>query len=137
VEDIRLGEVDSRGYHLILAAWKGLLYFDVNGIYHLEDLNDREIVHGDWITVLNAFNTLNHTSYKPEYKDMWLRWYQALGKENITERAKAYRRFNQHHPEGTRSAPISVTTPEAMKVREWMKAHPEEVERMKAKYGLR
>ena len=116
--NLYIGETDSRGYTLVLALkpvcvlWRGDSYALESGENTIEGLSLQRAIE--------LFNSVCNTPYDWHFfANEWMVWYKKLNK-----RADGTRR----HIDDTEMSTAERTT--------WLKSHPEEVARIKAKYGL-
>ena len=112
---LQVGETDSQGRTLIVGGWKADLFATSEGY----EILGQQIPSG--IEALRVYNEQNHTQLKPEFFDKWLAWYQELSKNVLT---------------GTRVGPDNEVYFEEQRVREYMKRHPEVVEKVRRENGL-
>ena len=116
--NLYIGETDARGYTLVLALkpvcvlWRGDSYALESGENLIENLTLERAIE--------LFNQVCNTPYDWHFfANEWMKWYAKLNK-----RADGTRR----HIEDTEMSAAERTS--------WLKSHPEEVARVKAKYGL-
>jgi hypothetical protein len=116
--NLYIGETDSRDYTLVLALnpvcvlWRGDEYALESGENLIENLTLERAI--------KLFNSVCNTNYDWHFfANEWMRWYKKLGK-----RADGTRRHIDD---------VKMTTAERTS---WLRAHPEEIARIKAKYGL-
>ena len=116
--NLYVGETDSRDYTLVLALNQVCVFMCKDGSYALES-GENIILNLTLEHAIELFNSVCDTHYDWHFfANEWMRWYAKIGK-----RADGTRR----HVEDT------VSNKDA---HEWLKSHPEEVARVKAKYGL-
>ena len=116
--NLYIGETDARGYTLVLALkpvcvlWRDDKYALESGENLIENLTLERAIE--------LFNQVCNTPYDWHFfANEWMKWYAKLNK-----RADGTRR----HIEDTEMSAAERTS--------WLKSHPEEVARIKAKYGL-
>ena len=114
--NLYIGETDARGYTLVLALkpvcvlWRGDEYALESGENLIENLTLERAIE--------LFNQVCNTPYDWHFfANEWMKWYAKLNK-----RASGIR--------------VHIENDEKINAREWLKSHPEEVARVKAKYRL-
>ena len=118
MSNLYIGETDARGYTLVLAL-KPVCVLWRSDEYALESLSGI-IENLSLERAIELFNQVCNTPYDWHFfANEWMKWYAKLNK-----RADGTRR----HIEDTEMSAAERTS--------WLKSHPEEVARIKAKYGL-
>lgn len=133
-------ETDAQGKTLIVGGWMGSLWANDDG-YLMIDCNDN-VLH-EKLTgqeALAFYNEINGTKLDASFFDMWLTYYRALDKNPLTGT-----RVSKDHPaywqyqglsEEEALAKVDEIKAQSQRVRDWMKTHPELVEKVRAKNGL-
>jgi len=118
-------ETDTKGHTLVIASWKALLYAtgDVFSVRNREEVEVLTIP--SWKEALDRFNEMSNTLIPYDFQDLWLKHYRELSKNPLTNT-----RVGRSHP-----AYHQVST-QTQSVRDWMKTHKDEVEKIKARNGL-
>ena len=114
-------ETDQYNKTLIVGGWMGNLWANDEG-YLIVDCNHNTL--HDKLMGLDAlalYNELNGTGLQPSFFNMWLKHYREMSVNPLTGT-----RVGKDHP-------AYHAYRKDTKVSDWMKAHPEEVERIKAR----
>ena len=113
-------ETDAHNQTLIVGGWMGNLWAN-NDDYLITDCNDNVLHEGlTGSEGLALYNELNGTKLDASFFDVWLKHYREMSKNPLTGT-----RVGKDHP-----AYHQVST-QTQNVREWMKANPQEVERIR------
>lgn len=119
-------ETDQLDRTLIVGGHKADLWASDDGYLVTEHQSTNPIEQGLTGTeALELYNELNGTRLQPSFFDMWLSHYHKLAKNPLTGT-----RVGRDHP-----AYHQVST-QTLRVREYIRTHPEEVERIRKEHGL-
>ena len=118
-------ETDVRGHTLVIASWKALLYA-ADDVFSIRNREEEEVLSTpSWKEALDKFNEMGNTSISYEFQDFWLKHYREMDKNPLTNT-----RVGKDHPA------YHAYRKDTQSVKDWMKAHPEEVERIRKENGL-
>jgi len=122
---ICLYETDIHNHTLVIASWKALLYA-AGDVFSVRNREEEEVLSTpSWKEALDKFNEMGNTSISYVFQDFWLKHYREMGKNPLTGT-----RVGKSHP-----AYRQVST-QTQNVRDWMKEHKDEVERIRKENGL-
>ena len=120
-----LYETNIHNHTLVIASWKALLYA-CGDVFSVRDRDEEEVLSTpSFAEALDKFNEMGGTSIPYDYQDFWLKHYREMSVNPLTGTrvGKDHPAYHAYH-KGTQS------------VKEWMKEHKDEVERIRRRNGL-